>query len=221
MREITLELDGGKGWRRLGGGREGRSRIWLHGSEVTFEHAAVMLAPLTVPAGLIAVATADRGRSSKDDDHGRFAILRRLGPNKILPREEGVEGWLWTSSQGSAVPVLSDRDEAPNVALVFVKPLGADVVTQHFEPSFVRALADRSPLGAPTVFGLLARVEDPMVAELAFKQLVGVEEVLTDREIPPALRRHLPTDKAANPTIRFSEAQRAGTSVPPPGMDQG
>ena len=52
---------------------------------------------------------------------GRFPILRRISGTAVVPREQGVEGWLWTSIGGSAFPTLCDEDEAPNGALA-VRP---------------------------------------------------------------------------------------------------
>jgi hypothetical protein len=81
----------------------------------------------------------------------------------------------------------------------------------------VRALADRSPLGDPVVAGLLLRVAVPAEAERAFRE-VGLARPVTDREMPPALRRSLPTDRPADPAIRISSDEaRAATSIPPPG----
>lgn len=218
-REIELALDGPatRGWRRrLGGGADrGQDRIRLVGSEISFEHADALQRPLVVPAGLVAVARVDPGRSTVEGDVGRFAILRRMSRTAVVPAEEGVEGWLWTSRSGSALPMLGDG--APNLALVFAKPLEVDLAERSFRPDFLAALAARSPLGAPTVFGLLARVADATAAERAFAEL-GVDGPLTDREVAPAQRRHLPDDRAANPSIGSSEERRAGTSVPPPGL---
>jgi hypothetical protein len=218
-REIVLRLDGGagKGWRaKLGGGRGGEDRIRLVGTEIVFEHARVLRAPLTIRAGLVAVATVDRGRREErvGEDSGRFAILHRMSATAVLPVEEGVEGWLWTSRSGSALPMLGDG--APNLALVFVKPLEEDEVAAAFRPDFLAALAERSPLGAPSVLGLLARVADAVGAEQAFAEL-GVDRPLTDREVAPAQRRHLPTDKPANPSLAPSPDARRNRSVPPPG----
>jgi hypothetical protein len=217
-REITLRLDApeAKGWRRrLGAARTGGDgSIRLAGTEIHFEHEATLQHRLTIPAGLVAVAAVDRGRRAAGEDEGRFAILHRMGPNAVIPAEEGVEGWLWTARSGSALPMLGD-DGAPNLALVFVKPLEPEVVESHFDPGFVSALADRSPLGAPVVFGLLARVADESLAESAFHEL-GVIRPLTDREVAPAQRRHLPTDRPANPAVNYSDATRRRTSIPPP-----
>jgi hypothetical protein len=218
VREIVLPLGTApaKGWRRrLGGGGDEGDRIRLVGSRIVFEHAAVLVEPLTIPAGLVAVASVDRGRGSDDGDEGRFAILHRMSPTAVVPVEEGLEGWLWTRRGGSALPMLGDGP--PNLALVFATPLAPELVAATFRPAFVSALADRSPLGTPTVLGLLAQVAEPSAAESAFREL-GVDRPLTDREVAPAQRRHLPGDRPANPAARLGESRREGTSVPPPGL---
>ncbi len=214
--ELRLAAASAKGWRgRLGGGGESSGFIRLAGTEMTFDERDTLVVPLTVPAGLVAVATVDRGRAKAGDDEGRFAILHRMSATAVVPFEEGVEGWLWTTRSGSALPMLGAG--TPNLALVFVKPLEPEVVSACFRPEFVSALAERSPLGAPTVFGLLARVENPSAAEDAFGQL-GADRPLTDREVAPAQRRHLPGDRPANPAVRVTDDSRAQTSVPPPGL---
>jgi hypothetical protein len=213
-REIVLELEGPRGWRNLSTREAGFIR--LLGSEVTFVRPGVLLDPLTIPGGLIKIAAVDRGRS--DADHGRFVVLRRLPSNAVVPREQGIDGWLWTSRQGSGIPTLSEgAEDVPNLALMFTKPLAEDVVTRHFSPDYVKALAERSPLGKPSILGLLCVVAQPWTAEEAFRQF-GVMVPLTDREVPPTMRRHLPDDKPASPTLIRSDESRAATSVAPPGF---
>ena len=220
-KEIVLRLAGEevKGWRRrlgVAGATPEVGRIRLVGTEMILEHDGALLRPLTVPAGIVAVATVDRGRAPADEagDEGRFAILHRMGPSAVIPAEEGVEGWLWTSRSGSALPTVGEG--VPNLALVFAQPLEADVVIEHFRAEFVGALAARSALGDPTVFGLLTRVTDADLAESAFAEL-GVGRPLTDREVAPAQRRHLPGDKPANPAVAQARERRPRSSIPPPG----
>ena len=66
-------------------------------------------------------------------------------------------------------------------------------------------LAERSPLGVPAVLGLLFRVAETIKAESVFKQF-GLLRQLTDREVPPTLRRSLPTDRPADPIVRGDES---------------
>ena len=208
--EIRLELPQSRGWRRRSG------ELRLHGTELTLTQPGVLREPLVLPGGRVEVAAVDRARSARDGAHGRFPVLQRLASNAILPFEEGIQGWLWTSGSGSALPTLCDpADTPPNLALIFVKPLGDEEVVRCFEPAWVTALADRSPLGSPSVAGLLTLVADVAAAEDAFRRF-GVLGPLTDREVPPTMRRHLPGDRPADVHVPLQD--RASTSVAPPGM---
>ncbi len=211
-REIVLELEAP---RKKLLGRAPTGVLRLRGAELTLMHPAAMTAELTLAGGLVTVAAVDRGSNDRGSDHGRFPILRRMGPTQVIPREHGIEGWLWTSRQGSGVPSLLDG-EAPNLALLFTKPLDEATVTRHFRPNWVKAVAERSPLGTPAVPGLLLAVASAWSAEDAFRQF-GVLSDLTDREVPPVMRRHLPGDRPANPMVSGGQDRRAQTSIAPPG----
>jgi len=170
-----------------------------------------------MPLGAIAVAVGEPGGARAVPNEGRFPILHRLTATAVVPKEEGIEGWLWTSAGGSAFPSLCEEDEAPNAALVFANPLGQDIVARCFEPGFVAALAARSPLGVPAVYGLLLRVADVLRAQNVFRKF-GLSHPLTDREVAPTLRRSLPTDRPANPSVAIGDGARAARSVAPPGL---
>jgi hypothetical protein len=197
----------------------GEDRLLLTAAGITIEHGRVLQAPLELPLGLVKVAGVDPGPAKASGQTGRFPILRRVSATAVIPREEGIEGWLWTGTGGTALTNLGDDDEAPNVALVFTKPLDDERLRTAFDPEFVTALAARSPLGSPTVLGVLFRVADTLPAGQGFRRW-GFQDVLTDREIPPVQRRHLPTDKSADPAVRGAgaDAARARTSVAPPGF---
>ena len=103
---------------------------------------------------------------------------------------------------------------------MFTKPLDEALAARSaFDPEFVTALAARSPLGSPAVLGVLFRVADTLAAENGFRRW-GFQSVLTDKEVPPTLRRHLPTDRPGRPDVHGggADAARAATSVAPPGM---
>jgi hypothetical protein len=170
-----------------------------------------------MPLGALAVACTETGPARPMTGEGRFPILKRISSNAIVPREEGVEGWLWTEAGGSAFPLLCDEDQAPNVAILFAHPLGEDTIMRRFTPDFAEALAARSALGSPAVYGLLMRVKDLVGTERVFTKF-GVAKPLTDREVGPTLRRALPTDRAADPMVRVSDSSRASHSVAPPGL---
>jgi hypothetical protein len=162
---------------------------------------------------MLQIGIVERGAASGD---GRFPILRRLSATAIVPREHGIEGWLWTRAGGSSMTMLGDSDAAPNSALLFTKPLGEEHLAA-FAPEALTDIAARSPLGEPAVYGLLFRAVDQSRAETVFRQF-GLLRPLTDREIPPTLRRSLPGDRSADPALVVPADYRAATSVAPPGM---
>jgi hypothetical protein len=212
--EFLLELETSRSWKRRSSEVD---LLKLSPVGIELRHSRVLREALKMPLGAVAVAVAEPGAARAMASEGRFPILRRASPTAVIPREEGVEGWLWTSTGGSAFPSLCEEDEAPNAALIFTHPLGDDVLERVFEPDFVSALAARSPLGAPAIYGLLFRVLDVAPAQRTFTKF-GLSRPLTDREVAPTLRRSLPTDRSPDPTVSFSEAHRAAGSVAPPGL---
>ena len=128
-REITLELRAGRGWRRRAG------LLRLHGAELTLEHPDVLREPLVLPGGRIDLAAVDRGAHGRDAEHGRFPVLQRLGPNAVVPFEQGIQSWLWTSRSGSALPTVAEAADAPpNLVLLFAKPLDDEEVARCSSP---------------------------------------------------------------------------------------
>jgi hypothetical protein len=211
--EHLIEFEAQRSWKR----KRAVDYLSLSPAGMELHHGAMLREPLTLPLGAIAVAVAEPGGARALPLEGRFPVLRRLTSSAVVPREEGVEGWLWTSIGGSAFLSLCEDDEAPNAALVFAHPLGEDIVNRCFEPSCVATLAARSPLGSPAVYGLLLRVADVLLAQNTFRKFT-LENPLTDKEVPPTLRRALPTDVSADPMVRFSEGSRVAGSVAPPGL---
>ena len=208
---VVLELDGGaSGWRNRLARKRGSELLTVSHVELIVEHSSLLL-PLRLAAGNIAVAAVDAGAGE-----GRFPVLRRLGKG-VIPQSEGIEGWVWTSVDGTAFTQIGDPAEPPNVALMLRAPVGEDIVTMTFDEAMRIEAAKRSPLGSPVIYGLLLRVTRPERAREAFAAL-GFEDQVTDREVAPTQRRHLPGDRPADPGIRFGEADRAATSVAPPGM---
>jgi hypothetical protein len=211
-RDHELALEPSRGWGRRRA--EDKLRITPHGA--TLIHADLLRAPLRLPLGLLQLGLVDRGGSRAGGAFGRFPVLRRLSPTAVLPREEGVEGWLWTSIGGSALTVLGDEDDAPNAALLFTKPLGPEQLEPCLHPEALAAIVAHSPLGVPAVPGLLFRVVEAVRAETAFRAY-NLLRPLTDREVPPTLRRSLPTDRPADPGVRVATGGPAH-SVAPPGF---
>ena len=214
LREYVLELEAGKSWGRRRGGAD-VLRLSAMGAAISHERA--LHTTLRLPLGTLQLGLVDPGPAHPGGMTGRFPILKRLSANSVIPREQGIEGWLWTSLNGSGLTVLGDPEDAPNAALLFTKPLGDDAI-ECFVPEVAEEIAARSPLGAPAVYGLLFRVTDTSKAETVFRQF-GLLRPLTDREVPPTLRRALPTDRPADPALQpTGEDVRASTSVAPPGL---
>lgn len=215
---VTVALSKGAGGvkKLLGGGAKGEHSLTLTPTELVVEH-GMLDGPLRFAPGSVAVAAVDHGPPSlgKDAPRGRFPILHRLAANRVVPREEGIEGWVWTNQESSAFTVLTD--EAPNVAFVFSPPVAAERLEGVLTDDMLTEVAKRSPLGQPALFGLLLRCEDHLELDRGFDRY-GFRRDVTDREIPPTQRRHLPDDKPANPAIGAIAHDRASTSVPPPGV---
>ena len=210
LREFAIPLEAERSWKRRRAGDDG---LRLSPLGATLEHERMLHEPLRLPLGTLQIGLVEGGPR---DAQGRFPILRRLSPTTVIPREHGIEGWLWTRSGGSAMTILGDPELAPNAALLFTKPLAENLIAA-FAPAALEEIAARSPLGAPAVYGLLFRVADLSKAETVFRQF-GLLRPLTDREVPPTLRRSLPTDRPADPALVGSDEGRAATSVAPPGM---
>src|SRR5918992_1136775 len=155
QREYVLELEGPRR-------RRGQLRLSAMGATISFER--TLNTDLRLPLGTLQLGLVDRGGARSGGMTGRFPILKRLSATAVIPREQGIEGWLWTSVGGPALTVLGDVEDAPNAALLFTKPLGEDAVA-CFQPEAAEEIAAGSPLGAPAVYGLLFRVADTLRAE--------------------------------------------------------
>jgi hypothetical protein len=207
-RTLTIAFESGR--------RMAPDALRINPAGATLEVDGLLREPLRLTLGQLHIGMVDRGPAKVRGEAGRFPVLRRLSATAVLPREQGIEGWLWTSTGGSALTVLGDENAAPTGALLFTKPLGPDQLKPAMTPEALEALAARSPLGVPAVPGILFRCAEPGNAEAAFRQY-GLLRPLTDREVPPTMRRHLPTDKAADPTVT-GETQSPSRSVAPPGF---
>jgi hypothetical protein len=209
----VIDLEASRSWGRRRGGSD---HLRLSPLGAVIEHDRMLRAPLRLPLGTLQLGLVDRGPARVSGDAGRFPVLKRLSATAVVPREEGIEGWLWTTIGGSSLTILGDEDDAPNAGILFTKPLGEEAIAA-FEPAITAEIAKRSPLGTPVITGLLFRAVDPTAAETVFRQY-GLLKPLTDRDVPPTMRRSLPTDRSADPVLRSAGDARAATSVAPPGM---
>jgi hypothetical protein len=216
---VVVELGAASGGvkRLMGGGARTEGRISFTPQEIVVEHDRGLRAAMRFAPGSVIAASLDPGPADigKDKARGRFPVLHQLTADRVIPREEGIEGWVWTSTDGSAFTVLGDG--APNLAFVFSPPLSGYMIENAFAADELAELAKRSPLGQPAVFGLLVHVTKPELVRATLERYSLLRDI-TDREVPPVQRRHLADDKPANPAIAAAEASRAKTSMPPPGM---
>lgn len=210
LREFTIPLEPDGLFKRR---HAGSDVLRVSALGATLEHERMLREPLKLALGMLQIGIVEIGSA---DAKSRFPILRRLSATAIIPREHGVEGWLWTRTGGSAMTIVGDPDKAPNAALLFTKPLGEDHL-RAFAPDALEEIAARSPLGSPAVHGLLLRVADTTRAEGTFRQF-GILRPLTDREVAPTLRRSLPTDRSPDPNVGPAPEANAARSVAPPGM---
>src|SRR3954451_14962032 len=145
---VELSTRGGAMKRLIGRNRGGTHRLTFTPQEITVEHPDGLRAPLRFAPGSVVVASVDHGAASPGRRAvGRFPILHRLTAERVIPREEGIDGWMWTSGDGTAFTVLGD--DAPNLAFVFSPPLAGERIEEAFEPGMLADLAKRSPLGQP------------------------------------------------------------------------
>src|SRR5829696_559389 len=145
VREHLMPLEASRSWGRRRG-TEDYVKLSPLGAEI--EHERLLREPLRLPLGTLQLGLVEPGPARASGPAGRFPVLKRLSATAVVPREEGIEGWLWTTTAGSALTVLGDEDDAPNAALLFTKPLDAETIAA-FVPEAAEAIAARSPLGAP------------------------------------------------------------------------
>lgn len=205
-RTLSIQFESGR--------RMAPDALRINPAGATLEVDGFFHTPLKLTLGQLHLGMIDRGPAKVKGQAGRFAILKRISATNVVPQEQGIEGWLWTTTGGSALTLLGDEDAAPTGALLFTKPLTAEQLKPAMDPDQFEALAARSPLGAPTIPGVLFRVAEPANAETAFRAY-GLLRSLTDREVPPTMRRALPTDRPADPSIGQASAQRSGSKAPP------
>src|SRR3954467_9766623 len=137
-RSVTVAFESGR--------RIAPDALRLSPNGATLEVDSILREPLRLTLGQLHLAQVDRGPAKVKGAVGRFAVLRRLSATAVVPREQGIEGWLWTSTGGSALTLLGDEEAAPTGALLFTKPLTPEQLREAMEPQALAALAARSPL---------------------------------------------------------------------------
>ena len=138
--------------RRRSGRRAAAERAWARRSRSS----GTLHTPLRLPLGTLQLGLVDPGAARPDGMTGRFPILKRLSATAVIPREQGIEGWLWTSLGGSALTVArrsrgcAERGAAVHQA---ARRGRGRLLRARASP---QEIAARSPLGAPAIYGLLS-----------------------------------------------------------------
>src|SRR3954467_5543606 len=110
-RSVTVAFESGR--------RMAPDALRLSPNGATLEVDSILNEPLKLTLGQLHLAQVDRGPAKVRGQAGRFPVLKRLSAPPVPPREEGIEGWLWTSVAGSALTNVGPDDEAPTGALLF------------------------------------------------------------------------------------------------------
>ena len=185
-------------------------------SGMELHHGGVLRHPLTMPLGAIALA-AHRVRPGAPD--GRRGSLPRPAPHQlhaVVPREQGVEGWLWTAARRLRVPArCATRTRRPTSRSC--SPIRSARTPSTAASPGVRAGA-RRPLGARQPGRL--RPADARPRRAAGGAHLHASSASPSRSptrrSPPTLRRALPTDVSADPTVRSRTAPARRTRSPRP-----
>src|SRR3954462_15684482 len=125
-RSVTVAFESGR--------RMAPDALRLSPNGATLEVDSILREPLKLTLGQLHLGQVDRGPAKVRGQAGRFAVLRRLSATTVVPRDQGIEGWLWTSAGGSALTLVGDEDEAPTGALLFTKPLGPNDLQDAINP---------------------------------------------------------------------------------------
>src|SRR3954469_24960939 len=99
-RSVTVAFESGR--------RMAPDALRLRPNGATLEVDSILRVPLKLTLGQLHLAQIDRGPAEGRGSAGRFPTLRRLSATSVVPREEGIEGWLWTSLGGSALTLVED-----------------------------------------------------------------------------------------------------------------
>jgi hypothetical protein len=115
----------------------GDARLIVQADALVIRHGAFLAAPAVIPWDAIRVVAADPA-ASPSSRHS-LPVAAETGGERLT--------WFWQRYSGAPVPLLGPPPRAPNLALLFARPI-------H--------------LGATTETGVLLRVKDVVTAQRAF-----------------------------------------------------
>ena len=181
VRELVVRLEEPRGWRRRGVASDDVLRFTPHG--LVIEHDRALVAPLHLPLASLALATVDPGPAKAGDMAGRLPVLRRLTQDGRRPARGGHRGVAVDQPRRQRAAVAGRGGRARTARSCSPSRSPASSSPAASRPDWVEALAARSPLGEPTVPGLLLRLHDTKGAQDVFRRY-GLARPLTDREVP-------------------------------------
>ena len=191
-------------------------RINPHGA--TLEVDGFFHTPLKLTLGQLHLGMVDRGSAKVKGQAGRFPILKRLSATAVVPREQGIEGWLWTSTGGSALTVVGDEDAAPTRRPAVHQ--AAHARAAQADDGHARVRGARRPLAARR-----ARRPRPPVPRRTSPQTPRPRSAPTaccarspTARCRPRMRRSLPTDQLRRPDGRRPPAAARPARSAPPGF---
>ena len=210
---------GGGGVKRLLGGRaEGRARLTLTPGEIVVEHGDCS-APLRFAPG-IGRRRHDRPRARPTSARTPAAAASRSctgsPPTASCRARRASRAGCGPTSRARRSPCSATR-----------RPTSPSSSRRRSPPSASRACSrracsPRSPSARRSASrrcsGCCCAPRTTTELERGFERY-GFRTELTDREVPPTQRRHLPDDKPANPSARRRRARpREDLRSPPPGL---
>src|SRR3954451_24219848 len=104
-RSVTVAFESGR--------RIAPDALRLSPNGATLEVDSILREPLKLTLGQLHLGQVDRGPAKVRGEAGRFPVLRRLSAPTVVPRDQAIEGWLWTSIGGSALTNVGPDNQAP------------------------------------------------------------------------------------------------------------
>ena len=206
-RTLTIAFESGR--------RMAPDALRLNPAGATLEVDGLLRAPLRLTLGQLHIGLVDRGPAKVRGAAGRFPVLKRLSATTVRAARARDRGLAVDEHRRLGADAArrrgrrADRRAAVHQAARARAAQGGDGA---------RARSRRSPRARRSASrrcsACCSAVAEAANAETAFRQY-GLLRPLTDREVPPTMRRSLPTDQPADPAIDASAPSR---SVAPPGF---
>lgn len=152
-------------------------RLWLRGDRLVIDHAIALRSPLVLHRSQLAGVAIDDIGMTDGRDVLRFPIVTDVhDPTSRSGR------WLYSRYAGAPIPSLAEREQSPNVALLFKRPLLIDAARlPHHRPLQVNGGA-HALYREQAATGILLRVDD-VDATHALLSPWGVERPVAEGDL--------------------------------------